>query len=100
MHLRMQKRHELNTKAQLLQSGGEGSVNLPDWQVNYLLKPVIASTLSAPIRIEGSLDNPRYFPDLAATLQENLKQPKVLKDTVKNLEKNLLGKDGLGGLLR
>jgi AsmA protein len=101
--------NDLQLNSPELHVNGQGTADLPGWHIQYLLSPKLvasgtgqkdASGITVPIRIEGSLDNPRYRPDLQAALKENFKNPQAVKDTVKNLKKTLLNNGGLGGLFR
>jgi len=95
--------NDLKLESTAIRITGAGTTDLPEWQIHYLLKPliVVASTpgITVPIRIDGSLDNPRYKPDLQAAITENLKDPAQLKENLKALRKNI-NSDTLKGLLR
>jgi AsmA protein len=98
--------NDLKLAAPLLRMTGAGTVDLPNWQDNLLLKPTLVASrqgqsskgdesgIVIPVAVEGPLDHPRYKPDLRAALQENLKDPGKLRDNVRSLLK------GGGGLLR
>jgi len=85
---------DLKLISPLLNAGGAGNVDLPNWQVHYVLKPELVATI--PIRIDGPPDNPSYRPDLQAAISENLKDPKKLRENAKRL----FNKNTLQGLLR
>lgn len=79
---------DLSAKSPLLRITGQGTVNLPQEQIDYLVKTIIVGTLKGqggrelaelqgipiPIRISGSLADPRFAPDLQAALSEQAKQ--------------------------
>lgn len=77
---------------------GNGEVNLPLYTVSYRLTPQIASKdaegnvkegFAVPVLVSGSLDNPRYAPDLQAVAKEALKDPEQLKKTLRNTRESL-----------
>lgn len=94
----------------LLRVTGAGTADLPNWEEHFLLKPTLVASLEGqggksaggitiPVKVEGPLDRPHYQPDLASALQDNLKDPAKLKDTVNGLKDQLKG-GGLKNLLR
>lgn len=99
---------DLNMDGPLLSLTGKGQIDLPEWQVHYLLTPKVitnhgsetqaASGISVPVQVEGSLDSPSYHPDLRGVLQDALKDPAKVKENLKDLKKNL-NKDTLKNLL-
>lgn len=104
---------DLAMKSPALYVSGKGTVNLPPRTVNYVVTPSIgasgASTngFNIPLNIIGSIDNPNVIPDVKSIIQEQLKNPEQLKNTVKSVKENI-GKfnspkdlqKGLGGLLQ
>ena len=89
--------HDLNVQVKELNVSGEGAVDLPAYTINYHLTPKLLKTtqsatgettvkqgLAVPLIIEGSLDHPRYRPDLQAVVQDALQDPKKLKEQLKN----------------
>jgi AsmA protein len=102
---------DLSMKSPLLRVTGAGDADLPNTQIHYMLKPEVVGTLQGqggkdaggivvPVRIEGPLNNPSYTPDLQAALQENLKNPQAVKDTLKSVKGNAKDlKSKLKGLL-
>jgi len=99
--------HDFIMDTQGMRVGGDGSVNLPAYTINYRLKPQLTTTskdasgasttkegLAVPVLVEGSLDAPKYRPDVASALQDAIKDPSKLKDQLKNSKgaiKNLKG---------
>ncbi len=98
--------HDLNFTAQTLRATGSGTVDLPRWQVHYLLRPVMlagakdAKGITVPLHIDGSLDHPSYRPDVGAVVQETLKDPKAMKENLRELKKQLITPDALHNILR
>lgn len=89
--------HDLIMQVKDLNVSGDGTVSLPAYSINYHLVPKILRTtqdangvttvkqgLAVPLIIEGSLDNPKFRPDLAAAAQQALQDPKQLKEQLKN----------------
>lgn len=92
--------HDLTMKSPLLRIGGDGSVNLPQEQVNYLVTAKLVASLTGqggddlkdlvgvpiPIRITGSFTEPDWQLDLKSVLEEKVKSQakgvvdKALKD--------------------
>jgi AsmA protein len=103
---------DLSMKAPLLRLSGKGTVDLPQQAIHYRLTPEIVATaqgqggkekqgLQVPVIIEGSLDNPRYAPDLAGMVQQAIDNPQAIKDTAKSLKDQIKGsKGGLKDLLK
>lgn len=106
---------DLSMKAPLLRLTGEGTVSLPPKTIDYTLMPKLAATskgqggkndkngIAIPLRITGPWSNPAVTPDVAAALQENLKDPEALKENLKGLGNGLKGlnsKDDLKNLLK
>jgi len=90
---------------------GQGDVNLPAYTISYRLTPQVVTSakdatgkatqkqgLAVPVVIEGSLDNPKYRPDVGSVLQNALSNPSQFKDQLKN-SKGALGTTNLKGLL-
>ncbi len=95
----------------LLRITGTGKVDLPGNKIDYVAKAAIVGTMEGqggqsikdlkniviPVKITGSLDDPKATPDVAAILKENLKGQ--VKDKIKDkIGEKLKGK-GLGGAL-
>lgn len=78
---------------------GAGEVDLPAWQVRYVLTPQVnvggVEGATVPIRIEGPLDSPSYRPDLQNLLREGLKNPEKLKENLKDAKEMFKNKEGL-----
>ncbi len=104
--------NDLAMKAPLLRLKGEGTVNLPMDAINYRLTPEIVATtkgqggkdkagIEVPVLITGSLDNPRYAPDLEGMARKAIENPEAIKDTVKSVKEQLKeGKTDIKGLLK
>jgi AsmA protein len=88
---------DLSLKTQGLNLGGQGTVNLPVYTINYRLTPTLVRSvtgadgkatdkngLAVPVLIDGSLDSPSYRPDAGAMLQNALQDPKKFRDELKN----------------
>ncbi len=99
--------NDLAMKAPLFRVKGQGNVNLPQRTINYRLTPEIVETIQGqggkekqgfgvPIIIEGTLDNPRYRPDLEGTIKEVIQNPEKAKEAVKNIQQQI--KDNKGAL--
>ena len=77
---------------------GQGNVNLPAYTINYRLAPQTYSTtqdtttgktvekagVQVPILISGSLDNPKFQPDVQGVLKDALSDPTKFKAALKN----------------
>ena len=101
---------DLKLVSPLLRVSGQGSVDLPAREVDYLLRPKVVASLAGqggtqdlsgievPVRVHGPWANPKYTPDMAAAL----KDPKTV-EAVKEIGKQFKGKnadeivDGLFG---
>lgn len=81
---------------------GQGSLNLPDYTIQYRLAPQNVRTvqeqggatvqkegLSVPVIIEGSLDHPAFRPDVGAVVQDVLSDPKKFREELKNTRGSL-----------
>lgn len=99
---------DLKMNSPLLRVSGEGTADLPNWQVQYLVQPKLVASadgqggkdaegITIPIRVEGSLDSPRYHPDMQAALK-NVGNSIALKNAVKQLKGN--SGNVLQGILR
>ncbi len=124
---------DLSLKGPLVQATGQGTVDLPKKYVRYRAVPVLTASsavqdaggIRVPVDIVGPFSNLKIRPDYAAVLQDALKDPKKLKenlkqvedtfdplkDNVRNLRKDLkddpakaiegfIGGGGIGGLLK
>lgn len=89
--------NDLIMKAPLFRVSGKGTVNLPAYSINYRLTPEVVETIqgqggkdktgvSVPILVTGSLDKPRYAPDLKGLAEDALKDPEKLKNTVNSIK--------------
>lgn len=99
-------------KAPLLRVSGKGTVDLPQQQINYRITPEVVQTaqgqggkekegLAVPVMVTGSLDNPRYTPDLQSTITEAIKDPEKVKAAVKDVKQQIKeNKNVLKGLLK
>jgi len=97
------KNDDLFLKSPLLRVDGKGMVDLPKRTVDYRVTPkVVASAkgqggidqlagLAVPVLITGPWDDLSYQPDLAGVVDELIKDPESVLDTIKNLI------PGLGG---
>lgn len=101
---------DLKLVSPLLRVSGQGSVDLPAREIDYMLRPKVVASLAGqggaqdlsgievPVRVHGPLANPKYTPDMAAAL----KDPKTV-EAVKEIGKQFKGKsadeivDGLFG---
>ncbi|MEE8379647.1 MAG: AsmA family protein [Gammaproteobacteria bacterium] len=96
---------DLSMKSPLLRIHGKGSVNLPKEKIKYLINASIVESnegqagkelkelksLTIPIRVTGTFDNPKFTPDLGLVLQAEAKKEvkKRIKKEKKKLEKKL-----------
>jgi uncharacterized protein involved in outer membrane biogenesis len=111
------KNNDLAMKAPLMRVSGEGQVDLPQRLIHYRIKPEIVQTIQGqggkekegfgvPVIIGGTLDNPTFQPDLQAVVQDAIKDPEKLKNTVKDVKEQFKGENkkeaikNLKGLLR
>jgi len=111
------KNSDLAMKAPLMRLSGAGQVDLPARTINYRLKPEVVQTLQGqggkekqglgvPILITGSLDNPTYAPDVQGVVEDAIKDPQKIKDTIKDVKEQFKGENkketlkGLRGLLK
>lgn len=90
--------NDLRLISPLLRAGGEGSIDLPRREIDYLLKPKIvaslegqgatgdASGLEIPVRISGPWAKPSYQPDLAGVMADPTKAMKTIKELGKGLK--------------
>lgn len=97
---------DLIMKAPLFRVSGKGTVDLPNYTINYRLSPELVNTLqgqggkdkeglAVPIMVTGSLDHPNYAPDVAGMVNEVAKDPakaqKILKENIGNVKDFLKG---------
>ncbi|HET9664561.1 MAG TPA: AsmA family protein, partial [Burkholderiales bacterium] len=104
--------NDLAMKSPLLRVGGEGTINIGNDTIDYLIKASIVGTtkgqggreladlqgVTVPVRVAGPLDAPSYKLDFAALATDAAKQK--LEATVREqIERRLGGgaKDGKGG---
>lgn len=91
---------DLKLTSPLLRVTGAGAVQLPQRTVDYTVKPKLVASLEGqgaanatgieiPVRISGPWDQPHYEPDLKGVLAD----PNKVVDTVKQLGKQLKGKN-------
>lgn len=91
------KNDDLFLKSPLLRVDGKGTVDLPRRTVDYRVTPKIVASakgqggtdqlagLAVPVLITGPWDNLSYAPDLAGVVDELIKDPESVLDTIKNL---------------
>ena len=87
-------------KAPVLRITGKGNINILDRLIHYrMVAKLIASLkgqggkddktgLSVPVNVTGPLDAPNYSVDIAGMLQEGLKDPEAVKNTVDNIKES------------
>lgn len=92
---------DLILQSPLLRVTGNGNVNVPAKQVDYLVRPRLVSDLSGqggsadsvglevPVRVRGSWDNPSIAPDLSGLVSD----PTKAVDTIRDIGKKLKGKN-------
>jgi len=107
------KNNDLSAKSPLLRIKGEGKVDLPREQINYLVNAAIVESnegqagkeleelksLTIPVKVTGNLTDPKFSLDLVPVLQKRAKKvldkkvssekKKVKKRIEKNLKKKL-----------
>lgn len=97
--------NDLAMKAPLFRLSGKGTIDLPAYQLNYRLMPELVGSIkgqggtektgiAVPIVVSGNLENPSYAPDLAGALEDTLKNPDKLKNTVKDIREQFKGDGG------
>lgn len=110
---------DLMMKAPLLRASGKGTINLPQKTINYRITPEVVQTaqgqdgkekqgVGVPIIVTGSLEKPRFAPDLAGTVKDVLKDPAKYKGAIKDVKQELKNlkqdkgaiKDLLGGFIK
>ncbi len=86
---------DLALQAPALRVNGAGTVDLPKRQVDYRIEPKAAATLQGqegetevagllvPVVVKGSFDDLSFKPDLSGTVEQAIKDPKALKEQVK-----------------
>ena len=91
------KNDDLFLKSPLLRVDGKGTVDLPKRTVDYRVTPKIVASakgqggtdqltgLAVPVLITGPWDNLSYAPDLVGVVDELIKDPESVLDTIKNL---------------
>jgi len=100
---------DLTMKAPLFRVSGAGTVDLPNYSINYKLTPQLVDTLKGqggkdkeglgvPILITGSLDNPSYAPDVRGAIEDAIKNPEKVKGAVKNAKEFLKDKNSIKDL--
>lgn len=92
---------DLRLTSPLLRVTGAGAVQMPQRTLDYTVRPKLVASLEGqkgktdlsgleiPIRITGPWSKPRYEPDLKSVLAD----PNKVVDTVKQIGKQLKGKD-------
>lgn len=91
---------DLVMKAPIVSVTGAGTLNLPQKTVNYTVKPLVstnvkgqggdaASGLEIPLIVTGPWSSPEITPDLAAVIQNGLKNPEALKQNLKNIKEGI-----------
>ncbi|MDE3061101.1 MAG: AsmA-like C-terminal region-containing protein, partial [Pseudomonadota bacterium] len=98
--------HDLIMKMPDTEVSGQGTVSLPAYEINYRLTPqtvraagkgnASGAGVAVPVLIQGSLDNPRFAPDVGSMLKNALKNPKEFRQQLKNTQGSI--KDQLKGL--
>ena len=91
---------DLKLVSPLLRVTGSGSVKLPAREIDYMLLPKIVASLSGqggeqnlsgieiPVHVHGSLEKPKFTPDVGSAF----KDPDKAVDTVKEIGKQFKGK--------
>lgn len=112
------RNNDLSLKAPLVRVAGEGSVNLPEQTLDYLLKPTLVATsqgqggrdadtlrgVAVPIRLTGPIAQPSWRLEVGAALADSLKsavQDKAQEKLQEKLQDGVQDKigDRLRGLL-
>lgn len=91
--------HDLRLVSPLVHATGSGSANLARRTIDYTVRPTVTAPasqrdrgpagLELPIRVTGSWDRPTYAADMGAVV----KNPGEIVDAVKEIGKQLKGKD-------
>lgn len=87
--------NDLAMKAPLMRLSGSGQVSLPNRTIDYRLRPQIVDTLKGqgskekeglamPVIVEGSLDNPRFRPDVKGAVEDAIRDPEKFKEQLKD----------------
>ncbi|MDX2074465.1 MAG: AsmA family protein [Alphaproteobacteria bacterium] len=87
---------DLLIKSELVTIAGSGTVDLPNYRLNYRLTPKFGhesadpakEKLTVPLIITGPLDRPTYTPDLSGVIKKAIQDPKKMQ---KQLKENLGG---------
>ena len=86
---------DLQLQAPALRVNGSGTVDLPARSVDYRIEPKAAATLEGqegntdvagvlvPVVVQGPFDDLSYKPDLGNLVDQAIKDPKALKENVK-----------------
>ena len=96
---------DLDLRSPLLRVGGNGSLDIPDQTIDYLLKVSLVGTLAGqggaarsalrgltiPVRVSGPMASLSYRVEV-----EDLARDALKKEVTKQLEERLLGKDAAG----
>lgn len=85
---------DLALRGPLVQASGKGTVDLPKKHVNYRVEPVLTASsgvegaggIRVPVDIVGPFSNLKIRPDYAAVIQDVLKDPKKMKENLKQIE--------------
>ncbi|MDT3679624.1 MAG: AsmA family protein [Burkholderiaceae bacterium] len=97
---------DLDLRSPLLRVGGNGSVDIPDQTIDYLVKVSLVDTLAGqggaarsalrgvtvPVRVSGPMASLSYRVEV-----DNLARDALKKEVTKQLEERLLGKGTAGG---
>lgn len=95
------RNEDLSLQAPALRIAGSGIVDLPAKQVDYRIDPKAAATLEGqgaqsdvagilvPVVITGPFDDLDYKPDLSGVVNQAIKDPKALKENVKQQVEDL-----------
>lgn len=95
---------DLKLVSPLLGATGEGTVSLPDQQIDYVVRPKITAagtngqedaSLEIPINIKGHWANPTITPDLNVVV----KNPSAAINAIKKFGERFKGQKGIGDVL-
>ncbi len=86
--------NDLALRGPLVQATGKGTVDLPKKSVHYRVEPVLtassavdnATGIRVPVDIVGPFSALKIRPDYAAVIQDALKNPEQIKNTLKQAE--------------
>lgn len=89
--------NDLSLRGPLVQASGSGTIDLPRKSVRYRAVPVLTASsgvenaggIRVPVDIVGPFSNLKIRPDYAAVLQDALKNPDQIKNTLKQAEDSI-----------